>query len=310
MADSGQGTRESWRVILAKSGRGGDNPRMKLITWNIQWGRGLDGRVDLARIVAHAKAMADFDVLNLQEVADNFPGLAGNDDADQFAQLATLLPGYTALAGYGVEVPGENRPRRFGNVIFTRLPVHSVRRHALPWPADPGKESMPRVAIEATLQCTVGPVRVTTTHLEYYSDVMRTAQANRLRELHDEGCGRARLPGHPTSEGSPFDRTPQAASAILTADFNFPPENPAYDAIGQPLACGGPRYLDAWVIANGRKPHDPTFCVHDTRYAKRPYCCDFIYVSEDLAPRVRGVRVDTQTRLSDHQPVLLELDDR
>ena len=64
---------------------------MKLITWNIQWGRGIDGRVDLARIVAHARAMADFDVLNVQEVADNFPGLAGNDDSDQFAQLAALL---------------------------------------------------------------------------------------------------------------------------------------------------------------------------------------------------------------------------
>ena len=28
------------------SGRPGDNPRMKLITWNLQWGRGLDGRVE------------------------------------------------------------------------------------------------------------------------------------------------------------------------------------------------------------------------------------------------------------------------
>ena len=27
---------------------------MKLITWNIQWGLGMDGRVDLARIVAEA----------------------------------------------------------------------------------------------------------------------------------------------------------------------------------------------------------------------------------------------------------------
>ena len=83
---------------------------MKLITWNIQWGRGLDGRVDLARIVSHARAMADFDVLNVQEIADNFPGLEGNDDADQFAQLAALLPGYTAIPGYGVDLDGPGRP--------------------------------------------------------------------------------------------------------------------------------------------------------------------------------------------------------
>jgi endonuclease/exonuclease/phosphatase family metal-dependent hydrolase len=65
---------------------------MKLVTWNIQWGCGLDGRVDLARIVATARAMADFDVLCVQEVADNFPALEGNDERDQFAELARLLP--------------------------------------------------------------------------------------------------------------------------------------------------------------------------------------------------------------------------
>jgi endonuclease/exonuclease/phosphatase family metal-dependent hydrolase len=300
----------SYGANLAKSGHAEDISAMKLITWNIQWGRGLDGRVDLARIVDHARAMADFDVLNLQEVADNYPALEGNDDADQFAQLAALLPGYTALPGYGLEVPGEGRHRRFGNVILTRLPVLFVRRHALPWPADPGKESMPRVAIEATVRCPSGPVRITTTHLEYYSDVMRSAQAHRLRDLHDESCARALLPGHPTREGGPFDLAPETVSAILTADFNFPPENPSYDAIQQPIACGGPSYVDAWTLVNGRKPHDPTFCVFDLRYAKRPYCCDFVFVSEDLAPRVRAVRVDTDTKLSDHQPVLLELDDR
>ena len=60
---------------------------MKLITWNVQWCRGVDGRVDPARIVAAARELADFDVLCLQEIADNFPDprLAGNSDVDQFA---------------------------------------------------------------------------------------------------------------------------------------------------------------------------------------------------------------------------------
>jgi endonuclease/exonuclease/phosphatase family metal-dependent hydrolase len=284
---------------------------MKLITWNLQWGCGIDGRVDLARIVEHARSMADFDVLNVQEIADNFPGLEGNDDADQFAQLAALLPGYTAIPGYGVDLEGaDGRRRRFGNMILTRLPVLSVRRHALPWPADPGKESMPRVAIEATLRLPMGPVRVTTTHLEYYSPVQRAAQAARLRELHDEACDRALRPGFPTAENGPFDLTAQTASAILTADFNFPPENPAWDEIQKPLASGGPAYRDAWVHAHGRKPHDPTFCLFDTRYAKRPYCCDFVFVSEDLLPRVRAISVDLDTKVSDHQPVLLDFDAR
>jgi len=34
-----------------------------------------------------------------------------------------------------------------------------------------------------------------------------------------------------------------------------------------------------------------------------------VFVTEDMAPRVREVTVDTQTQASDHQPVLIELAD-
>jgi len=284
---------------------------VNLVTWNIQWGRGLDGRVDLERIVRTARAMADFDVFCVQEVADNFPGLAGNDDRDQFAELGRLLPGYARVQGYGVDLAGAGgRRRRFGNAIFSRYAIHSVRRHALPWPADAGKEAMPRVAVEATVQAPMGALRVTTTHLEYYSDVQRRAQALRLRVLHDEACHRAAQPGFATHENGPFDATPQTVSAILVGDFNFPPEHPAHEEIQHPLASHGPRYRDAWVATQGHAPHVPTFCVFDRRYSKTPYCCDFAFVSEDLVPRIRRIIVDRETRASDHQPLLLEIDDR
>ncbi|HUJ00873.1 MAG TPA: endonuclease/exonuclease/phosphatase family protein [Usitatibacter sp.] len=285
---------------------------MKLVTWNIQWGRGIDGRVDLARIVATARALADFDVLCVQEVADNFPapGLEANDDRDQFAELGKLLPGYARVQGYGVDLLGEDgRRRRFGNAIFSRYTVLSARRHALPWPADPGKETMPRVAVEATVESPMGAIRITTTHLEYYSDVQRQAQAKRLRELHEEACGRAMNPSPASQEGGPFDPTPQTTHAILAGDCNFPPENRAYDEIQKPLAENLPRYRDAWPILNGHHPHTPTFCVHSQVYSKTPYCCDFAFVSEPLAGRVRSMRVDSATEASDHQPVLLEIDD-
>ena len=35
--------------------------------------------------------------------------------------------------------------------------------------------------------------------------------------------------------------------------------------------------------------------------------CDFIFVSDDLAPRMKSIRVDQETQASDHQPVILEL---
>ena len=285
---------------------------MKLVTWNVQWGCGLDGRVDLARIVRTARELADFDVLCVQEIADNFPALKGNDERNQFAELSALLPGFHCAEGFGVDVLDvDGRRKRFGNAIFSRYGVTSVRRHALPWPADAGKESMPRVAVEATLEAPMGPVRITTTHLEYYSEIQRRAQALRLLELHDEACERAAQPGLSATEGGPFDTAPQTASAILTGDFNFPPEHPAYEDIQRALPSGGPKYFDAWTQVHGAPhPHAPTFCVHDKRYSKRPYCCDFLFVSESLRDRVRAVEVDGETRASDHQPVLLELDDR
>jgi len=285
---------------------------MNLLTWNIQWGRGLDGVVDLERIVRTARAMADFDVFCVQEVADNFPGLAGNDDRDQFAELGRLLPGFTRIQGYGVDVmDGDGRRRRFGNAVFSRYPVLSARRHALPWPADPAKKTMPRVAVEATVRAPFGPLRVTTTHLEYYSDEQRQQQAARLRNLHDEACQRAMAAASYENDESnvTFEPTPQATAAIVCGDFNFPPDNRARQTLQSPLARGGPALRDAWTHLHPGQAHAPTFCVHDERYAKTPYCCDFAFVSEDLLGRVRAIEVNLETRDSDHQPVLLALDD-
>src|SRR5205085_9638535 len=112
----------------------------------------------------------------------------------------------------------------------------------------------------------------------------------------DEACQRATHCGKETHEGGPFDTTPQTTSSILTADFNFPPEHPSYEEIQHSLAGGCPPYRDAWRIVNGRKPHTPTFCVFDERYAKTPYACDFVFVSDDLSKRVRSVTVNSETQ--------------
>ena len=118
---------------------------MKLITWNIQWARGIDLAVDPARIARTACAIADFDVLCLQEVAVNFPGLPGSRGEDQVAQLSRALPGFSAHYGAAIDVDdGKGGRSLFGNLIFSRLPVIQVYRHLLPWPADRAVTSMQR----------------------------------------------------------------------------------------------------------------------------------------------------------------------
>ena len=178
---------------------------MKLITWNTQWCCGLDGTVSPQRIVDGARALGDFDVLCLQEVAQGFDGLPGAP-GDQPAQLAALLPGFQCFFGAAVdEFLPDGRRQRFGNLVATRLPVARVQHHALPWPADGDAVSMPRMCTVVTvLSPLLGAVRVMTTHLEYYSARQRLAQAQSLRALHDEACALATAPPQPCDDGSPF----------------------------------------------------------------------------------------------------------
>jgi endonuclease/exonuclease/phosphatase family metal-dependent hydrolase len=280
---------------------------MHLITWNIQWGRGCDSRVDLARIVDHARALADFDVLCLQEVADNFPALKNNDDSDQFAALAALLPGYTAIEGIAVDVPGGQRRRRFGNMILSRLPVRQIYRHLLPSPPDPSVKNMRRMLLEAVIEAPFGPLRVMTTHLEYYSALQRAAQADALRSLHAQACADAHAFIELDSSEGTFRSMLRPASAIITGDFNFKPDDPLHAQLQQPYGDGSLPLHDAWAARWPGIAHPPTLGLYDRRLWPEAYASDFIYMTGDLLPRLADVRVDGLTQASDHQPVLITL---
>lgn len=282
---------------------------MKLITWNIQWCRGCDGRVDPARIVAQARALADFDVLCLQEVAANFPALPGSGGENQFELLAALLPGSTALAGVAVDSAAPDGSRGlFGNMILSRLPVLQVLRTQLPWPGDPAVRSMPRLLLEATVQAPWGTLRVLTTHLEYYSATQRAAQVEALRARHADACAHALDDRVRDESGGPFHTHPQAISAILTGDFNFRPEDPLHARIAQPFDDARvPAFEDAWERLHPGVPQPHTIGVHDPEQWPESYACDFVYATRDLGARLRAIRVDGDTQASDHQPMVLEL---
>ena len=283
---------------------------MNLITWNIQSCRGCDGRVDAKRIVDVCRGMADFDVLCFQEVARNYPELPGSSGEDQFAPLGALLPEFTVIEGIAVDVLGVDGGRsQFGNLILSRYPLIQAYAHLLPWPAEPAVPSMQRVALEAVLAAPFGPVRVTTTHLEYYSALQRRHQVNRLRELHAEAFEHRADQNHAKKEGGPFETTPRPASAILTADFNFRADDPLHARITTPFSDGTPAYRDAWKVRYGEKPHDHTLGVHDHEQWPEAFACDFIFLTEDIAGRVEDVVVNPDTDASDHQPVLLRLAD-
>jgi endonuclease/exonuclease/phosphatase family metal-dependent hydrolase len=275
-----------------------------LITWNVQWCRGIDGNVDPARIARVSRRLADFDVLCLQEVAINFAGLPGSKGENQFEQLSAALPGYTGLYGCGVDTSdGKGGRRQFGNALFTRLPVVEVYRHLLPWPVDPGVPSMQRMALEAVLGG-LHPLRVVTTHLEYYSAAQRVAQVDALRRLHAEACAHAGAPRVSGDPGEPFEAFARPASAIVCGDFNFKPQDAEHSLITSMPAPGAEPLFDAWQAAHPNEPHPPTVGVFDKSWPL--YCCDFAFATRDLIADLRDVRIDATVDASDHQPVILE----
>ncbi len=278
---------------------------MRLLNWNVQWCRGVDGRVDPARIAAEARRLADPDVICLQELAVNFPDLAGNNSDDQAHALAQLFPRYTTCFVSGVDVPSaDGRRGYFGNVILSRLPLGRILRHSLPWPAAADVPSMPRVAVEAVIETPFGHMRIITTHLEYYSQPQRAVQVRRLREIHAEACGKR----FQTTDKGVFKSYPRPAAAILCGDFNMPPEDPLHAEIRKKFPGDGiPALVDAWQALNPGKPHPHTFRIHEKEEGESPYCCDYVFVTEDLLPRLRSVKIDGLTRASDHQPVMVEL---
>ncbi len=267
---------------------------MIILSWNVQWCRGMDGRVDPRRIASEAKRLADPDVICLQEIARNFPEMAGSAGEDQVAALLSEFKGYEAFFAPGVDIPGRSARRQFGNLILSRLPVGRVMRHQMPWPGAAEVQSMPRALAEAVVETPFGPLRVMTTHLEYYSAEHRAAQIDHIHRLHRE----AGAPHRKVDEPGSYETYERGTSALVCGDFNLKPEDPHH----RRMLDGG--FVDAWMALNPGKPRQATFHLFD---GEPQYCCDYIFVTPELASRVKSIRIDTATQASDHQPVMVEL---
>jgi len=280
---------------------------VRLISWNVQWCRGIDGTVDPGRIAREAGRLADPDVLCLQEINAGFADLAGASAENQVQALEREFPGYHVFFASAVDVPGTGTSRRhFGNLIASRFPVGRVMRHSLPWPRT-SSPSMPRAALEAVIQAPFGALRVVTAHLEYYSSGHRAAQIERLRELHCEtNRENERSTASEDTEG-PFAPLPHPESAVVCGDFNMPPDDPLRSRFLEAFVDGTPKFTDAWQFLHPGKAHPHTFRVHERKDGQSPYCCDYVFITEDLAPRLRSITVDSGNRASDHQPVIVEL---
>lgn len=277
---------------------------MRLLTWNIQWGLGCDGKVDLSRIVSTARAFCDADIFCFQEVSRGFTDYDHGED--QPATLARLLPGYTPIFRPAVEITSiDGSPQVFGNMILSRLPVLQVANHLLPWPATEAR-TMPRQALEAIVETEFGPASVTTCHLEFHSVQHREAQVREIRRLHEDRIKRGRLSFRDRTNG-PYRTIAPAFAALVCGDFNFEPQDALYAEMRAPFADAVLPFVDVWTARHPGQPHAPTAGVTDAaQWPGGSHCRDYIFATENLRHSIRDVWVDTETIASDHQPVAVE----
>lgn len=281
----------------------------QILSWNIQNGKGTDDVISLDRIASIISNMGNPDVICLQEVSRHLILDPGSNAPDQAEELLELFPGYEIVFGAAIEVSHDaGKPLcQFGNATLTRLPVLSVFRHPLPQPAVSGVRHMPRQATETTVATEEGALRIINTHLEYHSKQQRLAQIGRLRALHHEIVLNTMNPPD-ADESGPYQPYARPANAVICGDFNMETESEEYSAMLSPLPDIAMPFQDAWLIAHGGAAHAPTCGIHDhDQWPQGPHCRDYFFVAGKIASRIQGFTFNTETKASDHQPIMLHI---
>ncbi|KLN59257.1 hypothetical protein WH96_18240 [Kiloniella spongiae] len=281
-----------------------------VVSWNIQCGLGVDNVVDLGRIAKVIKSQGDPDIICLQEVARFDPISDKGQAADQYTILSNLFPEHTPFFGPAIDhlYPGEDNRRQFGNMILSRLPVLQVFNHLLPQPRPeiPCK-NMPRQALEVVVNLESGPLRITTTHMEYHCAKQRYSQAEYLCKVQEEVIANQDYHSIAPSSG-PYAAIHRPERSIICGDFNAVVGEETYRLLNSEILETSKHYIDAWSAFHNDKKHAPTCGIFDPeQWPEGPHCRDFFFITESLTALVANIFVDEQTDASDHQPVILEL---
>lgn len=289
---------------------------MRILSWNIQWGKGVDNHVDPERIAAYIEAQKP-DIIALQEVCRHYPANTGDSEPDQpswFEQRLQNLLGngkkWQAIFSAATDTihPQTGVRQQFGNMILTHYPIYQIRHHTLPRPADPDYPGSQRAALELLLQTPVGVCRFITTHLEYYSPRQRQAQVDYLRQCHREGCDWFfHPPIRRNVSDTPMKSLPFTNQTLICGDLNAAPDNPTIKHLLAPFDDDTPALYDSWRYCYPNQPHPPTLGLDNPNYpAAQAFCADYLMGTTYFLSQIQAITIDDQCRASDHQPLLIE----
>jgi endonuclease/exonuclease/phosphatase family metal-dependent hydrolase len=295
---------------------------MKIVTYNIQFGLGKDGRYDLQRVAGEVDGA---DIIALQEVERHWQrsGLK-----DQAAEIAKLLANYYWVYGPYFDVDASiarpdgtinNVRRQFGNMILSKTPIISSRLFPLPKSALTQRHNMSVGVLEGVVRLPgEQALRIYNAHLGARSQSDRVAQILTIKDIIEraprEGGTWTGHQYHPLwkEDANP---PPMPEQFVLLGDFNLQAIDPEYDHLAGPMEEGTGRlagkgyYIDTWV-ASGHGENEGSTFLYDPAAGDGPDMrVDFAFVDRAIKNRILGARIDEQAQGSDHQPYWVDLDD-
>ena len=144
--------------------------RLRILSYNIHHGEGIDGTIDLQRIAKVILAQTP-DLVALQEVDNR---TSRTDRVYQTEELKSLTRMYGLFARQIDYEGGE-----YGQAILSRNPISKLQIHTLP--GSPARERRMAAEVESTFDGVT--VRFASTHLHHARDDLRLEQANALKKL-------------------------------------------------------------------------------------------------------------------------------
>ena len=306
---------------------------MKIVTYNIRFGLGLDQCYNLERIATEIEGA---DIISLQEV-ERFWRRSGM--VDQPEALGELLKGYYWAYGPAFDVDAsimnddgsiQNRRRQFGPMILSRWPICSVRTLVLPQLPACELISMTTGALECVIDTPQGALRVYSLHLSALSPQERLLQIDSLLEMNKaiEHCGSVLMAAGNHSNPAEAQHIvdldwnhgepalPIPVNTLFMGDFNSTEESREYIRfVGEadPIFGRGIHsnsLVDSWSVARNPAGSPESWWPDPAdRLPCHPLRLDYCFISTGLASKVNRCWVDTEAVGSDHRPYWVQLDD-
>jgi len=305
---------------------------MKLVTYNIRFGLGLDQRIDLGRI---AETVQGADIIGLQEV-ERFWKHSGMTDQPEI--LGRHLRGFHWVYFPAFDVDASehqddgtvlNRRRQFGPMVLSRWPIRTSRSIVFPKLGTTDRFNMDTGAVECVIDSPSSSLRIYSVHLSAVSSRERLMQIDRLLEFHRH----AHVNGGAWTGGEAIVDPIEAQhladldwnngenppsmpkEAVVMGDFNSEPDSDEYERmVGKVDPCYGrvghlDSFVDSWTTAKERSGDRITWWPDPPeREPGRGLRLDYCFFAPFLAQGIKRAWVDHAADGSDHRPYWVELD--